>query len=206
MSSLWAGICEQYEQAWKTKDKNACGGNFRSLCGNLEMEMTELYGEELKEEDTQRGRYLTFTLEDNTYGVPILFVTEIIGIQHITKVPETPDFIKGITNLRGKIIPLIDVRLKFGKSEIPYNERTCIIVIETNGMAVGLIVDKVDDVVSIEESQIASAPEARIGFETRYIAGIGHSDGGILLLLDLDRFLKHGEIEMMESIAEFAHE
>jgi len=158
--------------------------------------------EDYEEEDTQRGRYLTFTLEDNVYGLPIRFVTEIIGVQIATKVPETPDYVKGIINLRGRIIPLIDVRLKFGKEEIPYDERTCIVVIDVNNVAVGLIVDKVDDVLTLEEGQIALPPTGgSVGFENRYIEGIGKMNDTVLLLLDAEKLLRTEEMEVIENIA-----
>jgi purine-binding chemotaxis protein CheW len=163
--------------------------------------MADLFEDNYDEEDTQHGRFLTFTLEDNVYGIPIRFVTEIIGIQSITKVPETPDYIKGIINLRGKIIPLIDVRIKFGKEEIPYNERTCIIVVDVGGMDVGLIVDMVDDVLTIEDDQIASVPQNRIGFENRYIEGIGKVDDRVQLLLDTEKLLRSDELETIEKIS-----
>ena len=156
-----------------------------------------------EEEDTQRGRFLTFTIEDNIYGLPIRFVTEIIGVQDATKVPETPDYVKGIINLRGRIIPLVDVRLKFGKEEIPYTERTCIIVIDVNSVAVGLIVDKVDDVLTLEDHQIALPPSGgSLGFENRYIEGIGKVEDLVLLLLDAEKLLRTEEMELIENIAE----
>lgn len=158
--------------------------------------------EEFEEEDTQRGRFLTFTLEDNIYGLPIRFVIEIIGVLTATKVPETPDYVKGIINLRGRIIPLIDVRLKFGKEEIPYTERTCIIVVDVNGVAVGLIVDKVDDVLQLEDDQIALPPSGgSLGFENRYIEGIGKVNETVLLLLDAEKLLRTEEMEIIENIA-----
>jgi purine-binding chemotaxis protein CheW len=150
----------------------------------------ELY---IENEDSQRGRYLTFSLEENVFGVAIRFVREIIGVQNITKVPETPDFIKGVINLRGKVIPIIDVRLKFGKEEAAYTERTCIIVVEMNDMIVGLVVDRVDDVLSLPDEDVASPPDGRLGFETMYIEGIGNIDGQVLLLLDLEKFLRPDE-------------
>ena len=159
--------------------------------------------ENYEEEDTLRGRYLTFTIEENVYGLPIRFVTEIIGVQSATKVPETPDYVKGIINLRGRIIPLVDVRLKFGKEEIPYTERTCIIVIDVNSVAVGLIVDKVDDVLTLEDHQIALPPSGgSLGFENRYIESIGKVEDMVLLLLDAEKLLRTEEMELIESIAE----
>src|SRR5690554_6663806 len=100
-------------------------------------------------EDTLHGKYLTFAIGNEAYGIEIRFVTEIIGLQPITEVPEVPKYVKGIINLRGKIIPVIDVRLKFRKEPIPYDDRTCIVVIALDTLVVGLIVDNVAEVVSI---------------------------------------------------------
>jgi len=156
-----------------------------------------------EEEDTQQGRYLTFTVEDNVYGLSIRFVTEIIGVQPATRVPETPDYVKGIINLRGRIIPLIDLRLKFGKEELPYSDRTCIIVIDVNTVAVGLVVDSVNDVLTLEDNQIAlPPPDGTLGYENRYIEGIGKAGDMVILLLDAERLLKTEEMVLIENIAE----
>jgi purine-binding chemotaxis protein CheW len=149
-----------------------------------------------EEEDTQRGRYLTFTLADSSYGIAIRHVTEIVGVGRITKVPNTPAFIKGITNLRGKIIPLIDVRLKFSRQELPYNDRTCVIVVDVDGMVAGLIVDRVDDVISIPEGDIAAVPDGRVGFDDRFVGSVGNIGGQMLFILDMEMFLKADEAEM----------
>jgi purine-binding chemotaxis protein CheW len=125
---------------------------------------------------------------------------EIIGIQDITRVPGTPDFIKGIINLRGKIIPLVDVRLKFGKEEIPYDERTCIIVVDMNGVAVGLIVDRVDDVLTITDDLIADSPVSRGQYENRFIDKIGQLDEKVQLILDVERLLKTDEMSEVEKL------
>ena len=103
------------------------------------------------EEDTQKGKYLIFSLGNEFYGIEIKYVTEIIGVQPITEIPELPDYIKGIINLRGKIIPVMDVRIRFKKSPMEYNDRTCVIVIDVKDTSVGLIVDSVSEVLSIEE-------------------------------------------------------
>lgn len=162
--------------------------------------MSELFDERMKEEDTQHGRFLTFTLEDEIYGIEIRFVTEIIGIQSITKVPEVPDYVKGIINLRGKIIPVIDVRLKFGKPAMEYDDRTCIVVIDIGDVSVGLIVDKVDEVMTIEDQDIAAPPASKTGFENRFIKGIGKAGEKVQLLLDCDKLLKTEEMEVIEGI------
>lgn len=159
-----------------------------------------LNSEEQTVEDTQHGRFLTFTLEENVYGIPIKFVTEIIGMQVITPVPETPDYLKGIINLRGKVIPLIDVRLKFGKVEAEYNERTCVIVVDVDGLSVGLIVDMVDDVLSIPDDKIAPPPVGTGGYDNRYIEGIGQTEDQVILLLDAENILKSDEIAVVEEV------
>lgn len=163
--------------------------------------MANLYDENKEPaEDTQQGRFLTFPLDEEIYGIEIRYVTEIIGIQSITKVPEVPSYVKGIINLRGKIIPVIDVRLKFGKGAIDYNDRTCIVVIDIHEVAVGLIVDNVDEVLTIDDEDIAPPPINKTGFENRYIKGIGKAGERVQLLLDCQRLLQHDEIEIMENL------
>lgn len=161
-----------------------------------------LDNEELRnlEEDTQHGRFLTFILEDVVYGIEIKYVTEIIGIQSITKVPEVPDYVKGIINLRGKIIPVIDVRLKFGKEPLAYDDRTCIVVIDISDVSVGLIVDNVDEVLTIDDENIAAPPGNKTGFENRFIKGIGKSGDKVQLLLDCEKILKNDEFDLIENI------
>lgn len=163
--------------------------------------MSEIYEENhVLEEDTQHGRFLTFTLEDEVYGIEIKYVTEIIGIQSITKVPEVPEYVKGIINLRGKIIPVIDVRLKFGKEPMVYDDRTCIVVIDIVQVSVGLIVDNVDEVLTISDQDIAAPPPNKTGFENRYIKGIGKSGDKVQLLLDCEKLLKNEEIDVISQI------
>ncbi|HVI40485.1 MAG TPA: chemotaxis protein CheW [Anaerovoracaceae bacterium] len=163
--------------------------------------MSDSYDEnKVLEEDTQHGRFLTFTLEDEVYGIEIKYVTEIIGIQSITKVPEVPGYVKGIINLRGKIIPVIDVRLKFGKPPMEYDDRTCIVVIDITEVSVGLIVDNVDEVLTIDDQDIAAPPANKTGFENKYIKGIGKAGERVQLLLDCERLLKNDELEIIEGI------
>ena len=146
-----------------------------------------------QEENTQYGRYLTFNVGDEVFGIEIEFVTEIISMQPITKIPEVADYIKGIINLRGKIIPVIDVRLKFKKDEIPYDERTCIIVIDADDIGVGLIVDRVAEVLTINDEEVAPPPNNKTGIKNRYIKGIGKINGEVKLLLDCNRFFDEEE-------------
>ncbi len=141
----------------------------------------------INDADTMRGRYLTFALGEEVFGIGIRFVKEIVGIQPVNPVPEAPDYFKGIINLRGKIIPVIDMRLKLKKPAVAYTDRTCIIVIETPGHAVGLIVDRVAEVLSIADSDIVPPPGTWAGAGRRYLSGIGKVDGKVKLLLDCEQ-------------------
>lgn len=152
------------------------------------------------EEDTQRGRYLTFSLDSEVYGIEIRYVIEIIGIQPITQVPEVPLYVKGIINLRGKIIPVIDMRIKFKKEPLKYNDRTCIIVVDIQNMTVGLIVDNVSEVLTIEDENIVPPPDYKTGFRNRYIKGIGKAGDDVKLLLDCNKLLKDDEIDELNKI------
>lgn len=145
------------------------------------------------QEDTQKDKFLTFTLGDEDYGIEIRYVTEIIGIQAITEVPEMPDYVKGIINLRGKIIPVMDVRLKFKKPEIDYNDRTCIVVIDINEISIGLIVDMVAEVLNIAEEDIVTPPDLNNGSRSKYISGIGKAGDEVKLLLDCEKLLSMEE-------------
>jgi purine-binding chemotaxis protein CheW len=145
-------------------------------------------------EDTQKGRYLTFSLGEEIFGIEIRHVTEIVGIQPITKIPEVPVYVKGIINLRGQIIPVLDMRLKFRKDEMKYTNRTCIIVVEIEGMSVGLIVDNVSEVLTISDENIVEPPDYKTGFQNRYIKNIGRADDGVKLLLDCEKILTNEEL------------
>ncbi|MBU3074740.1 chemotaxis protein CheW [Clostridium estertheticum] len=147
-------------------------------------------------EDTQKGKFLTFYVGRESYGIEIKFVTEIIGIQEITEVPELPNYVKGIINLRGKIIPVVDVRLRFKKEPKEYNDRTCIIVIDIKGISVGLIVDNVSEVINIEDSNIVPPPDIKTGPNNQYIRGIGKVEDEVKLILDCDKLLNDDEIEI----------
>lgn len=151
------------------------------------------------EEDTQKNKYLTFSLDKEVYGIEIKYVTEIIGLQAITQVPELPDYIKGIINLRGKIIPLMDVRLRFRKSEKQYDDRTCIVVIDIDDLFIGLIVDMVTEVMNINDSDIVPAPDFGTGLQNRFIRGIGKVGDEVKLLLDCKNLLSEEELEELKT-------
>lgn len=141
------------------------------------------------EEDTTKDKYLTFIIDGEDYGIDICYVIEIITVTAITWVPETTDEIKGIINLRGSIIPVIDVRTRFRKEEKPYDELTCIIVIEYEEYTVGLIVDTVNEVLHIPEEFISSPPNAKLKYQNKFIKNIGRVGEDVQLLLDVDKFL-----------------
>jgi purine-binding chemotaxis protein CheW len=164
--------------------------------------MAKKYEEYLEiQEDTQKGKFLTFSLGQEAYGIEIRYVTEIIGIQPITVVPEVPGYVKGIINLRGKIIPVIDVRLKFRKEPVPYTDRTCIIVIDIQGIPVGLIVDHVAEVTVIPDENIVPPPDIKTGFHNRYIHGVGKVGPDVKLLLDCERLLTDEEVSTLEAVS-----
>jgi len=152
------------------------------------------------EEDTQKGKFLIFSLGKEDYGIEIMYVTEIIGIQSITEVPELPVYIKGIINLRGKIIPVMDVRLRFGKPEREYDERTCVIVIDIKDASIGLIVDRVSEVLTISETEIVPPPQLDKDYQRKYIKGIGKVEREVKLLLDCEKLLNDNEIDGLSSI------
>jgi len=154
---------------------------------------------ETNEDDTQYGRYLTFDLDEECFGIEIKYVTEIIGMQKITKIPEIMEYIKGIINLRGKIIPVVDVRLKFNKDQKEYNDRTCIIVIDTQEIVVGLIVDSVSEVMSINDEDIAPPPSEKTGIRNRYLKGIGKTDDQVKLLLDCKKLFDEEDNKILET-------
>lgn len=158
----------------------------------------ELYEDD---EDTQKNKYLTFHLAEEDYGIEIVYVTEIIGIQKITEVPDMPEFIKGVINLRGKVIPVMDVRLKFKLKEKKYNERTCIIVVDINNTSVGLVVDEVSEVINIPEEQVEPMPQAGRSASSRFIQGIGKVGEDVKILLTVEKLLYEEELDQIASAA-----
>lgn len=152
-----------------------------------------------QQEDTQKGRFLTFPLGDESYGIEIRYVTEIIGIQPITQIPELPDYIRGIINLRGKIIPVMDARIRFKKPFIEYNDRTCIIVIDVKDVSIGLIVDSVSEVLFIADENIVPTPSLQ-QINNRYIKGIGKTGNEVKLLLDCEKLLNEDELTELSNL------
>ena len=151
----------------------------------------------------REGKYLTFTLANEDYGLEILKVREIIGMMDITAIPQTPAYVKGVINLRGKVIPVIDLRLKFGLPPMEYGERTCIIVVEVktqDAMQMGVVVDTVSEVMNINGGDIEPAPSFGTRVDTKYILGIAKARGTIKILLDIDQVLSPKELAGLESL------
>ncbi|OEF96588.1 chemotaxis protein CheW [Desulfuribacillus alkaliarsenatis] len=142
--------------------------------------------EHIDDVDTQKNKYLTFILEDETYGIDIGYVTEIIGIQPITVVPDMPKYIRGIINIRGRIIPVMDMRLRFQRKWKPYTERTCVIIIDIDDITIGFIVDEVSEVMVIPEEDIMPPPDLGEGSE-KYIKAIGRVGNQVKMILDCEK-------------------
>lgn len=149
------------------------------------------------EDEIQKEQYMTFKCSDEIYGISIKYVNEIIGLSQITKVPETQDYLIGLINLRGKIIPVIDVRIRFGKEPLEYNDRTCVIVIDVKSTVIGLIVDAIDEVAAFAENEITPPPSVSdLAMQAKkYVFGIGRVNGEVKLLLDQDKLINDPEPE-----------
>ena len=165
-------------------------------------ELIKKIDREIKETIDREGKYLTFSLAGEEYGIGILKIKEIIGMMPITSVPQTPAFVKGVINLRGKVIPVMDLRLRFNMESIDYNERTCIIVVEisspTGTVQIGIVVDAVSEVLNIKGDEIEDTPEFGGNLDTGYILGLAKFEGGVKILLDIDRVLSGRELSLLK--------
>jgi purine-binding chemotaxis protein CheW len=162
-------------------------------------EQDAFFNDELyDDEDTMENVFLTFALADREYGLEVKNVIEITGLKSVTDVPDMPSYVKGIMNLRGKIIPLVDVRLRFKYNEQEYNERTCVIIVSLEDMLVGLIVDGVSEVLRIPKNQIENSPNMGGNSSSRFIKSIGKVDEAVTLILNLENFLGEGDIDAIE--------
>jgi len=152
----------------------------------------------------REGKYLTFSLAEEEYGIGILKIKEIIGMMPVTTVPRTPEYVKGVINLRGKVIPIIDLRLRFGMEAIDYTERTCIIVVEIEGQTgtvqVGVVVDAVSEVLNVDTKDIEDTPQFGRSLDTEYILGMAKMEGGVKILLDVDQVLTGEESEAISNV------
>ncbi len=150
-----------------------------------------------EEHGRKLNKYLTFTLGDEEYGLEILKVREIIGLMEITNVPRMPNFVRGVINLRGKVIPVIDLRQKFGMERADNTKETCIIVVDLDGLLMGIVVDKVSEVLDIQEQDIEETPTFGVSVDTEFIMGIGKAKGKIVIVLDIRRVLTAEEIKII---------
>ncbi len=154
--------------------------------------------DELNEVLVTSEKYLSFLIDKQFYAYHINYVKEIIEMQEVTSVPEFPDYARGIINLRGSLIPVIDVRLRFGKPEVEYNERTCIIILSVRDVEVGYIVDTVDEVLDIEKDNISSVPKLSDASTRKFIDGVGKTDKKIVMILSAEKMLNDEEIKNLE--------
>jgi len=168
-------------------------------------EPAEVMDQAVKAMANREGKYLTFSMAEEEYGIGILKIKEIIGMMPITTVPQTPDFVRGVINLRGKVIPVVDLRAKFGMDTIDYTDRTCIIVVEIEGgsgmVMIGIVVDAVSEVLNIKADEIEDTPTFGTRLDTDYILGMAKMEGSVKILLDIDRVLSGGEIFVLENAA-----
>jgi len=144
---------------------------------------------DMKDEEHIEDMYLTFSVADEEYAVSIVYVTEIVGLQKMVEVPDVPRYIKGVINLRGKVIPIMDVRLRFGLPEMEYHDRTCIIVLEVDDVFTGLVVDAVSEVVEISPDMITPPPAFQRASSESVISGMGKMEDRVSIILDVNRLL-----------------
>jgi purine-binding chemotaxis protein CheW len=168
-------------------------------------EMAKTMDQAVRVMSNREGKYLTFCLAGEEYGIGILKVKEIIGMMAITSIPQTPGYVKGVINLRGKVIPVIDLRLKFGMESIGYTERTCIIVVDIRGdnqkIQMGIVVDSVSEVLNIKPGEIEDTPTFGAQMNTDYILGMAKMEGGVKILLDIDRVLSNQDFQFVAGAA-----
>lgn len=168
-------------------------------------EETQAISQAVKAASDREGKYLTFSLAGEEYGIGILKIKEIIGMMPITTVPRTPAFVKGVINLRGKVIPVIDLRSRFAMARMDYNDRTCIIVVEIGGEAhkvqIGIVVDAVSEVLNIKAADIEDAPAFDSQLDTNYILGMAKMEGGVKILLDIDTVLSRQDVSLLQDVA-----
>jgi len=164
----------------------------------------ELVAERVESARKRGGKYLTFVLAEEEYGLEILKVREILGMLDITAVPRTPDFVKGVVNLRGKVIPVVDLRLKFGFDAAEQTDETCIIVVDVNEVEMGVIIDKVSEVLDIGDEDIEDSPNFGSQVDTDFILGMGKAEGKVTILLDIGKVLSKEDAASVAGAVESA--
>ena len=145
------------------------------------------------------GEYLTFVLGTEQYGLEILKVQEIRGYDSVTQIANTPEFIKGVVNLRGKIVPIVDLRIKFHLGKVEYDEFTVVIILNLNGRVVGIVVDGVSDVMALKEEQIREVPDLVASIDTKYIVGLATVETQMLILVDIEQLMSSQEMALLDN-------
>ena len=148
--------------------------------------------------DAPVGEYLTFTLGSEEYGIEILKVQEIRGYDAVTKIANTPDFIKGVINLRGTIVPIVDLRLRFNIGKVEYNEFTVVIILNLSGRIVGIVVDGVSDVITLQAAQLRAVPDLVSTIDTKYLVGLGTVDDRMLILVNIESLMNSQEMALID--------
>ncbi|ADO09914.1 MULTISPECIES: chemotaxis protein CheW [Pantoea] len=156
--------------------------------------VTKIAGETVGQE------FLVFTLGDEEYGIDILKVQEIRGYDQVTRIANTPEFIRGVTNLRGVIVPIIDLRVKFAQPDVEYNDNTVVIVLNLENRVVGIVVDGVSDVLSLTQDQIRPSPEFAVTMSTEYLTGLGALGDRMLILVDIEKLLSSDEMALVDNL------
>lgn len=151
--------------------------------------------------DKAAGEYLTFVLGSEEYGIEILKVQEIRGYDSVTRIANTPAFIKGVVNLRGRIVPIVDLRIKFNLGRVEYDEFTVVIILNLGGRVVGIVVDGVSDVMALQDSHIRDVPDLVSNIDTHYILGLASVEERMLILIDIERLMSSREMELMDGMA-----
>lgn len=145
--------------------------------------------------------YLTFVLADESYGIDILKVQEIRGYDAVTKIANTPEFIKGVVNLRGLIVPIVDLRIKFGLGNVVYDDFTVVIILNLNGRVVGIVVDGVSDVMNLKGNQVRDVPDIVSSIDTKYITGLATVEDKMFILVDIEQLMNSQEMALLDSAA-----
>ena len=160
--------------------------------------MSEAVMEHTMETGATAGEYLTFTLGDEEYGIDILKVQEIRGYDAVTKIANTPDFIKGVINLRGTIVPIVDLRIRFNLGKVEYDEFTVVIILNVSDRVVGIVVDGVSDVIALTADQLKHAPEFSASLDMQYITGLGTVDERMIIVMDIEKLMAGRDMDLIE--------
>lgn len=167
----------------------------------MSMNMETMTNSSKKQVESAAGEYLTFVLGGEEYGIEILKVQEIRGYDTVTKIANTPSFIKGVINLRGRIVPIVDLRIKFNLENKQYDEFTVVIILNLRGRVVGIVVDGVSDVMDLPAEHIREVPDLVSNIDTQYILGLGSVEERMLILIDIEKLMNSQEMDLINSVA-----